>query len=97
MNGKLNDIITLMQAASLSGNAVKRKRTSVGDMGRQPTKQKESCMPIQSVEREATSVTRSIVSAVSTRPLGSTGPPGPKGSTGPRGLPGPLGSTGTVS
>ena len=82
-----------MQADSLSVNAVKRKRTSVGNVGRQPMKQKASCMPIQSVEREATSMTGSIVSAVSTGTLGSTGPPGLKGSTGPPGLPGPLGST----
>ena len=36
INGKINDIITLMQTAWLSGSAVKRKRISGGDIGRQP-------------------------------------------------------------
>ena len=41
MNGKVNDIITLMQTNSLSGSAVERKRISWGDIGRKETTPKE--------------------------------------------------------
>ena len=59
INSKLNDIITLMQTSSWSGSAVKRKRISGGDIGRQPIKPKELFTPIQIFAREETFVTGS--------------------------------------
>ena len=108
MNGKLNDIITLMQTALLSGSAVRRKRIPGGDIGRQPTTPKELFTPIQIVARKATCVTGSTGSVVSMGPLGSTGLPwsmGPPGSMVPlrqhgstvsTGLVGPTGSKGST-